>query len=110
AALRLGFEDAARAGRAASEPAREGQGIMESALARVTGLVTVRRGDQVVWGDTVPAEIEASRRLLEAGDLAGATARLQRLPAPARSGLAAWLDQAEALLAARAALRDLVAG
>ncbi len=110
AALRLSFEDAARAGRAASEPAREGQSVVDSAIARVTGLVTVRRGEQVVWGDTVPAEIEAARRQLEAGDLAGATARLQRLPAPARAGLAGWLDQAEALLAARAALRDLVAG
>ena len=110
AALRLSFEDAARAARAASEPAREGQGVAESALSRLSGLVTVRRGEEVVWGDAAAAEIERARRALEAGDIEAALARLQRLPAPAREAMRGWTGQAEALIAARAALRQLAAG
>lgn len=110
AALRLSFEDAARAARAASEPAREGQGVAESALSRLSGLVTVRRGEEVVWGDAAAAEIERARRALEAGDIEAALARLQRLPAPAREAMRGWTGQAEALIAARAALRQIAAG
>jgi hypothetical protein len=107
AGLRLAFEDAARAARAASEPAREGQGVVDSALARLSGLVTVRRGEEVVWGDQVAAELERARRSLDAGDLAGTVERLKRLPAPAQRGLERWISDAEALLAARAALGAL---
>lgn len=110
AGLRLSFEDAARAARAASEPAREGQGVVDSALARLSGLVTVRRGEEVVWGDQVAAELERARRSLEAGDIAGTVERLKRLPAPARNAMERWIGEAEALLAARAALGTLAAG
>lgn len=110
AALRLSFEEAARAARAASEPAREGQGVAESALARLSGLVTVRRGEEVVWGDAAAAEIERARRALEAGDIEGALARLTRLPPAAREAMRGWTEQAQALVAARTALRNLAAG
>ncbi len=110
AALRLSFEDAARAARAASEPVREGQGMAESALARLSGLVTVRRGEEVVWGDAAAADIERARRALEAGDLDGALTRLARLPTPARDAMRPWTEQASSLSAARAALRALAAG
>ncbi|HEY4250149.1 MAG TPA: hypothetical protein VGM87_03060 [Roseomonas sp.] len=107
AGLRLSFEDAARAARAASEPAREGQGVVDSALARLSGLVTVRRGDEVVWGDQVAGALERARRSLDAGDLAGTVEQLKRLPAPARNAMERWIGDAEALLAARAALGTL---
>lgn len=110
ASLRLSFEAAARAGRAASEPAREGQGMLDSAVTRLSGLVTVRRGDQVVWGDAAAAEIESARRALEAGDLDGAVARIDHLPPAARAAMADWVAQARALGAARAALATLTAG
>jgi len=110
AALRLSFEDAARAARAASEPAREGQGVADSALARLSGLVTVRRGEEVVWGDAAAAEIERARRALEAGDVEAALARLTRLPPPAQAAMRGWTEQAQSLIAARAALRALAAG
>ncbi len=109
-ALRLGFEDAARAGRAASEPAREGSGVLDSAVSRLSGLVTVRRGEEVLWGDAAAAEIERARRALEAGDLEGAIQRLARLSPPAKEAMRGWISQAEALVAARAALRSLAAG
>ncbi|MGG5811711.1 hypothetical protein [Falsiroseomonas sp. CW058] len=110
AALRLAFEEAARAGRLASEPARDGQGVLDSAVSRLSGLVTVRRGEEVVWGDAAAAEIERARRAVEAGDLEGALRFLTRLPPAAREAMRGWTSQAEALIAARAALRQLVAG
>lgn len=110
AGLRLSFEAAARAARAASEPAREGQGMLDSAVARLSGLVTVRRGEQVVWGDAAAGEIEAAHRALEAGDIAAALARIDRLPPSAKAAMADWAAQARALAAARAALATLAAG
>jgi hypothetical protein len=110
AALRLGFEEAARAARAASEPAREGQGVVDNALARLSGLVTIRRGEEVLFGDAAAAEIERARRALDAGDLDLCLRHLARLSPPAREAMAGWLGQAEQLRAARAALRQLAAG
>ncbi len=109
-ALRLSFEAAARAARAASEAARDGQGVFDSAVTRLSGLVTVRRGQEVVWGDAAAAEIERARRALEAGDLEGALVRLERLPAPAQEAMRGWEEQARALHAARVALAALAAG
>jgi len=110
AALRLAFEDAARAARAASEPAREGQSILESASARLAGLITIRRGETIIWGDEAAAALEAARRALEAGDLPGALGRLSPLPPAARTALGAWEAEAQALLAARAAIITLAGG
>ncbi|MGK7868876.1 COG4223 family protein [Falsiroseomonas sp. E2-1-a20] len=109
-ALRLRFEEAARAAMAASDPGRQGQGVMDSALSRLSGLVTVRRGEEVVFGDAAAAEIEKSRRALEAGDLEGSLAPLQRLSPPAQEAMRPWVEQARALIEARAALRSLAAG
>ena len=107
ATLRLSFEEAARAARAAAEP--QGQGVMDSALARIQGLVTVRRGDQVVVGDTAAGHLEAARRALDAGDLAAALQRLDALPPESKAAMRGWLDQAQGLLAAQTALRSLSA-
>ncbi|MGG5821951.1 hypothetical protein [Falsiroseomonas sp. HW251] len=108
AQLRLAFEDAARAGRAASEP--QAGGVAEGAIARLQGLVTVRRGEQVLWGDAAAAEIERARRAVDAGDIEAALGHLQKLSPPARQAMAGWIAQAEALVAARSALRQLSAG
>jgi hypothetical protein len=108
--LRLTFEDAARAAMAASDPGRQGQGVLDSAVARLSGLVTVRRGEEVVWGDAAAAEIEKSRRALEAGDLEGSLPPLRRLSPEAQAAMRGWVEQAEALIAARRALRALAAG
>jgi len=110
AALRLSFEEHARAARAASEAqpaAGSNASVLDSALARLSGLVTVRRGERVVWGDAAAAELERSRRALEAGDLEGALAPIGKLPPAAQEAMRPWTDQARALLGARAALRQL---
>jgi hypothetical protein len=109
AALRLAFEDAARAGRAASEPPAGGT-MMDSAMARLSGLVTVRRGEEILFGDAAGAEIERARRAIEAGDPEAALRHLARLSPAAREAMRAWIGQAESLVAARAALRQLASG
>lgn len=101
AALRLAFEEAVRAARArAAETRPSGLG----------SLFTIRRGDQVVWGDQAEGTLERARRALEAGDIAAALAQLRDLPEAHRAAFAAWAGNAEALAAARAALRDLAGG
>jgi hypothetical protein len=108
ASLRLSFDDAARAARAASQPATEGQGVLEAAATRLSNLVTVRRGDQTVWGDAVGGELEGARQALDAGDIAGAVQKVEALPEKTRAPMAEWLKQARGLLAARAALNEMV--
>jgi hypothetical protein len=98
AALRLAFEAALREARARAAEARP---------AGLGSLFTIRRGDQVLWGDAAEATLERARRALEAGDLAAALAQLRELPEAHRAAFAAWTSQAEALAAARAALREL---
>ncbi len=114
AGLKLSFEQAAQQARAASDPATQSDGsrsgVMQSAGQRLSGLVTVRRGEQVVWGDAAEAELERARRALAAGDLELSLAALDKLPPAARKAMDGWADQARALLAARAALRQLAAG
>jgi hypothetical protein len=109
ASLRLSFPDAARAAIAASEPPAGG-GVLDTAAARLQNLVTVRRGDQVLWGDAAAAEIVRARRAVEAGDLEAALGYLQRIPPRAKEAMADWIGQAEALVAARNALRQMAAG
>ncbi|WP_200306189.1 hypothetical protein [Paracraurococcus ruber] len=72
--------------------------------------MTVRRGDQMLWGASIEPEIERARRALEAGDLEVSVQTIEKLPAPALDAMKGWLDQARALIAARGALRQLAAG
>lgn len=117
ASLRLSFEDAARSARGASDaassmpaqPDGSRPGVVDSALARLGGLVTVRRGEQVVWGDAAEAELERARRALDAGDLEGSLGYIGKLPPAARTAMDPWTEQARALLAARNALRQIAA-
>ncbi|KAA2213082.1 hypothetical protein [Teichococcus oryzae] len=110
ASLRLSFDDAARAARAQSQPSTEGQTVWESAAQRLGNLVTVRRGEDVVWGDAISGELEEARRALDAGDLPAAVQKVEALPGPVRSAMSGWLGEARGLLAARAALETLRAG
>jgi len=109
AALRLSFAEAARAARAAAEPER-GASMLEAAAQRLGGLVTIRRGDELLIGNPADATLDLARRALDAGDLQGAVARLARLPEASRAAMGAWLADADALLAARAALARLAGG
>ena len=112
--LRLSFEQAVAQARAASDPAVRSDGskggVTESAGSRLGGLVTVRRGDQVLWGDTVESEIERARRALAAGDIELSLTFIDKLPPAPKQAMQGWVEQARALIAANAALRQLAAG
>ena len=108
AALRHTFQAAAQAARAAAAPPPAG-GFLDRAWARAQQLVTVREGARVVVGNPVAGVLAEARAALAAGDLAGAVALLRPLEGPPAAALAPWLAQAEALLAARAALAEMAA-
>jgi len=111
ASLRAGFEEALRQARlaadAAASPDGQAPSVAEQALGRVGALVTVRRGNDLVWGEAAADDIERARRSLAAGDLEATLGHLEKLPPAARDAMAAWSGQARALLEARAALARL---
>jgi hypothetical protein len=105
AELRLAFPEAARAAQAAAEA--EGEGVWERATARLAGLVTVRKGGEVLVGDATADRLAAIERALTAGDLAGTVRAAAAVTGRAGEALAPWRARAEALLAARSALGSL---
>jgi hypothetical protein len=110
AQLRESFAGAARAAEAASLSANGTAGFWARVKLRLEGLITVSNGDEVVFGPPAAAALNVARDRLANGDLAGAVAALQNLPADAQTAMAGWLAQAQALLAARAALLSMAQG
>jgi hypothetical protein len=107
AALRLGFPAAARAAEAASIAGAAKGGAWAHALARLENFVTVSEGSHVLIGAPAAAVIGQARTLLDAGDLAGAVAQLNTLSLTTQQAMGGWLAQAQALVAARAALMSM---
>ncbi len=110
ASLRLSFPQAAKAAAAASQPSTKDLSFAQRMWQRAQTLVTVREGDRVVVGAPASATLAAARARLDAGDLAGAVAALDRLDPAAARAMAPWREQAQALLDARAALAAAAAG
>ncbi|MBV9813257.1 MAG: hypothetical protein JO326_10940, partial [Acetobacteraceae bacterium] len=104
AQLRLSFPAAADAAAQASKPPIDNLSFGERVWLRMRSLVTVRQGDRVLVGAPAITTLDAARARLNAGDLAGTVAELDRLDGPAAQAMADWLAQAKSLLAARAAL------
>ncbi len=109
AALRLAFPDAVAAAQTAARPDTGQLPFWEAVQARAQELITVRRGDQVVVGDPSAGVIARARHALDAGDLAGAVGILHELTGAQAAAFAAWIQQAQSLLDARAALATLAA-
>jgi hypothetical protein len=103
ATLRAAFPEIARRARAASLP-----GTATSWTERMTqslaGLVTIRRGNDVLVGAASSVVLAAAQDRLDTGDLAGAITALDALDPAAATVAADWKADARALLAARAAL------
>jgi hypothetical protein len=106
-ALRLAFPAAAAKAEAASQPSAEGRDFADRMWAKAQTLVTVRKGDQVLVGAPAAVTTAGARVKLDAGDLAGAVAALTPLDSAATAAMAPWINDARALLAARAALAEL---
>jgi hypothetical protein len=107
AQLRLAFPAVAARARAATRPDTAGLGFWGAMKARAEGLITVRRGDDVLLGSSALGVLDRARAALDAGDLAGAVTILGGLQGPAAAAVAAWRSQAQTLLDARAALAKL---
>jgi hypothetical protein len=110
AALRLSFPQAARAAVKASQPSTQGLSVLQRMWQRAEALVTIRKGDRVILGTPASTTLAAARVRLDAGDLAGAVAALDKLDPRAAQAMATWRGQAQALLDARAALAAMAAG
>ena len=104
ASLRLSFDAAAKAAHAAGQPPPSSLPFLDRVWQRAQASVTVKSGDKVIVGDSLSDTLEASRRLLDAGDLAGAVKALDGLTGPAGEAMAPWRTEAQSLLDARAAL------
>jgi hypothetical protein len=109
AALRESFPAAAAHAREVSRPDVSHRSFWERTLTRLQQSVTVRQGDDVLVGDPAAGILAEAGEKVDVGDLAGAVASLGKLNGPAADAMKEWVDQASALLAARAALADLAA-
>ncbi|HKM62313.1 MAG TPA: mitofilin family membrane protein [Acidisphaera sp.] len=109
AQLRLAFPAAARAAEQAESQLPPGATFLDRVRANAEGLFTIRRGDTVVVGNPASGVLARARQALDAGDLAGAVDAVAALQGPAAQAMAGWLDQARALVAARAALAQMAA-
>ena len=108
--LRLSFEKAAEAARHASQPAlTDNQNFVDRMWTRAQQSVTIRQGDNVVVGDPISGYLASAREKLDAGDLSGAVNALDGLAGPARAAMSGWIDQAQSLLNARAAIAKMAA-
>src|SRR5207248_8060488 len=86
---------------AAAPPADPDWG--DKVLARLRGLVTIRRIDGASQSEP-EAAVSAAERALRGGDLAGAVAALDRLAGPPAETARPWLQMARQRLAVEAAL------
>ena len=109
AALRLAFPRLADQAEAAARPDSGSGSALGRMWQRMQEQITLRQGSRVIVGNQAAGVIALARASLAAGDLAGAVAAVSELSGPAAAPLAGWLDQARALLAARAALADMAA-
>ncbi len=88
---------------ATAEAPPAGPDWSDRVLARLRGLVTIRRIDGA--GQSGPeAAVSAAERALRGGDLAAATAALDRLAGPPAEAARPWLQMARQRLAVEAAL------
>lgn len=107
AQLRLAFPAAERAALAADQPDLTGAPLWQRVWEKTQGLMTIRRGKQVVVGNESAVALSDARAALEAGDLGKAVAALGPLSDAPKKAMAGWLSDAQSLLAARAALASM---
>ena len=104
AALRETFPAAANAALAASIAGDARISYWARVREKLASLITISDGDRVILGAPAAAVINQAQAELTAGDLAGAVAAIDHLSLPTQNAMQPWLAQAQALLAARAAL------
>jgi hypothetical protein len=107
AQLRLRFPRSEQAALAATQPDGGDAPFAGRLWERAQGLITIRRGDDVVVGNSSAVILNHAQAALEAGDLAGAVDAVESLKGQPGQAMATWLTDAKALLSARSALADM---
>jgi hypothetical protein len=107
ASLKADYPAAAKAALVASRPEELQRSFLGRALARLEQAVTVRQGDHVIVGDPAAGILAKAQQALYDDDLKGAVDTLGALSGPAAQAMQPWISQANALLAARAALASM---
>ncbi len=105
--LRLRFRSAEQAMLASVPSGQANVPFADRIWERAQGLVTVRRGDDVVVGNSSSTVLNQARAFLDAGDLSDAVGAVETLRVQPGSAMADWLAQAKALLEARSSLAAL---
>ncbi len=104
AQLRETFPAAANAALAASIAGDSRISYWARVREKLASVITISDGTRVILGAPAAAVIDQAQADLTAGDLAGALAAINHLSLPTQIAMQPWLGQAQALLAARAAL------
>jgi hypothetical protein len=107
AQLRLGFPRYERSALDAKQVDQIDAPFVDRVWERAQGLITVRRGDDVVVGNPAAISLNHAQAALDAGDLADAVSAVETLKGQPAREMANWLSDAKALLGARAALIKL---
>ncbi len=106
--LRLRFPALAEEARAASDQGPETGGFWRRVRRHLLSLVTLQHDGKLVVGRAAMATMDEARQALAAGDLAAAADRIASLPPPEAKVFADWLTAARAVVAARAALAQMI--
>jgi hypothetical protein len=106
--LTRSFAVSREAALAAAAPAPSGS-LIDRLLASASTLVKVKRVDEAATGDAPSAVLARAEALLDKGDLAGAVKQVETLQGASRDAFKAWLDDAQARLAADTILQRLEA-
>jgi hypothetical protein len=107
AQLRLRFPRDAKAAFTAKQPEPGDAPFADRVWERAQGLITIRRGDDVVVGNPAAIILARAQASLDAGDVAGAVNAIETLKGQPADAMANWLTDAKSLLSARSALADM---
>ncbi len=109
AQLRLSFAQVQRAALAASKVDTTERPFIERALGKAEELMTIRRGSDVVVGNSTAAALGQADAAVQAGDFPAALKAMDQLDPSAQKAAADWVAQVKSMLDARAALADMAA-
>ena len=107
AQIRLHFPQAEQAALAARQPGDNDAPFADRVWQRAQGLMTIRRGGDVVLGNPSATILSQAQVALDAGDLADAVKAVETLNGPPAQAMADWLQEAKSLLNARSALSNM---